>query len=59
MRGCVGEHLLPCTVPKAVLTHARSPAGVLQLESGFALSIWLVKVPPLLASPGYRNPFLL
>ena len=59
MRGCVGEHLLPSTVPKAVLTHAMSLAGVLQLESGPAHFVWLVKVPPLLAPPGYRNPFLL
>lgn len=49
-RVCWGA-LSPLTVPKAVLTHARSPVGILHLEGSLVLSTWSVKVLLLLASP--------
>lgn len=48
---CMVRALTPLAIPKAVLTHARSPVGILHLEGSLAFSTWSVKVLLLLASP--------
>lgn len=48
--GVWGSTSFPAQSPQAVLTRARPPEGVLQLESDLALSMWSAKV--LRAPPG-------
>lgn len=48
---CMVRALTPLAIPKVVLTHVRSPVGILHLEGSLAFSTWSVKVLLLLASP--------
>lgn len=48
---CMVRALTALAIPKVVLTHVRSPVGILHLEGSLAFSTWSVKVLLLLASP--------